>query len=229
MKINCIIIDDEPSSQHILHRFIEDIDFLNLVGTANNPVEALPFFTASPKIHLLFLDINMPKVNGLDFYKSLQNPPDVIFTTAYPQYAVEGFEVNAVDYLLKPFSFPRFLTAVHKIRDKHIASEPGTAHEYLIVKSNKVLHKVAFKDIIYVEAYGDYVKIHRLKDCLVTNSTFSKILASLTEKRFIRIHKSFAINLDKLNKVSGNQAILLEYKVPIGLKYKVDFLNRIAT
>lgn len=229
MKLNCIIIDDEPSSQNILKNFIRDIDFLELIGISNNPVASLQYFDAHPPIDLIFLDINMPKITGLEFYKSLQNPPDVIFTTAYPQYAVEGFEVNAMDYLLKPFSFTRFLTAVNKVREKHLnARRDIQKNGHLMVKSNKVLHKISFDTIFFIEAFGDYIKIYNGDDCIVTNSTFGNILSELPEKQFMRIHKSYAINIDKLNRISGNQALLANHTVPIGQKYKVDFMHRIS-
>mgnify|MGYP003624344033 FL=1 len=161
MSIKCLIIDDEPSSQQILKKFIGDVDFLELKGACNNSNDALQYLKEDKEIDVLFLDINMPKISGLSFYKSLQNPPDVIFTTAYSQYAIDGFEVNAIDYLLKPFSFDRFLTAVNKLeRKKATADGRILFDDFILIKSNKVLHKVRFKNIIAIEASGDYVKVY---------------------------------------------------------------------
>ncbi|WP_347921936.1 LytTR family DNA-binding domain-containing protein [Pontimicrobium sp. SW4] len=224
MTINCIIIDDEPSSQTVLKSFIADVPFLKLVTTCNNAIEANTLLSNTTSIDLLFLDINMPKISGLSFYKSLQHPPDVIFTTAYSQYAIEGFEVNAIDYLLKPFSFERFLTAVNKVVEKRTNSIKNDVEEFLIFKSNKVLHKVAPDDILYVEAFGDYVKIHQVENYILTNSTFTNILKQLP-KQFVRCHKSFAINLKKMNSLAGNVITIGDKTVPIGQTYKSDFLK----
>jgi len=190
-------------------------------------VEAMAFLKTNPTIDVLFLDINMPKISGLSFYKSLAQPPQVIFTTAYPQYAVEGFDLNAIDYLLKPFSFERFLTAVNRIIDQ--ADKKDNGPEYLLIKSNKVIHKVQPETIQYVEAYGDYVKVILKDQQIVTNSTFGAMLVQLEPYQFIRIHKSFAINIGLLNSVQGNKALIGDKVIPIGQKYKVDFLERLGS
>ena len=225
MKIRCLIIDDEPSSQQILRKFIGDVDFLELVAVCNDANIALQELKIHSDIDLLFLDINMPKITGLTFYKSLQNPPDVIFTTAYPQYAVDGFEVNAIDYLLKPFSFERFLSAANKVLEKKSKISNPQEDNFLLIKANKIIHKVAPNEIEYIEAYGDYVKIYIQNDCIVTNSTFTKMLTQLPQKSFIRTHKSFAVNLDKIKSVSANEVLTIKNKIPIGQKYREDFLN----
>ena len=176
-------------------------------------------------VDVLFLDINMPKQTGLDFYKNLQNPPAVIFTTAYPQYAVEGFEVNATDYLLKPFSYDRFLTAVNKILNtkKDINTQPS---DHIILKENKTLYKIMFKNINYVEAFGDYVKVHTMNGVITTHSTFSNFISKLPSY-FLRVHKSFSINLEKMEQLSGNQIQVGTYKIPIGQTYKATVLKAI--
>lgn len=226
MIIKCIVVDDEPSSQNILRKFIFDVDFLELITICNNATEALQELKNHPETELLFLDINMPKVSGLTLYKSIQNPPDVIFTTAYSQYAVDGFDVNAIDYLLKPFSFARFFTAANKLLERKSKLKiEETNEDFLIIKSNKVLHKVLPNDIIYIEASGDYVKIYLQEKCVVTNATFNNILASLPKQYFIRTHKSFAVNFKKIESISGNQISIVANKVPIGQKFKSDFLK----
>ena len=226
MKIKCLIIDDEPSSQTVLKKFVADIDFLDLIGVCNNAVDALQILKQTHSIDLLFLDINMPKISGLTFYKSLQNPPYVIFTTAYPQYALEGFEVNAIDYLLKPFSFDRFFSAVNKVVEKKFSNDNNLDNDqFMMIKSSKTLHKVNFENIMFIEAYGDYVKVHLEDQLILTNLTFNAFLESLPNQIFIRTHKSFAINFKKMNSMSGNQITIKKYKIPIGQKYKEEFLD----
>ncbi|WP_298419389.1 LytTR family DNA-binding domain-containing protein [uncultured Kordia sp.] len=225
MKLNCIIIDDEPSSQKVLNVFIEKVPSLHLVEVCNNATDALEALRKYTHIDLLFLDINMPNISGMTFYKSLKNSPAVIFTTAYAEYAIDGFEVNAVDYLLKPFSFDRFLAAVNKAFDAVKTSENTIEEEAIYIKENKTLHKVNLQNILYVEALGDYVKIHLDDKFIVTNSTFTNMLEQLPSNQFIRTHKSFAINFKKLNSVSGNQIIINNTKIPIGQTYKTDFMK----
>jgi DNA-binding LytR/AlgR family response regulator len=225
MQINCIIIDDEPSSQIVLKAFIADVPFLKLICVCNNAIEATEVLNKNNNIKLLFLDINMPKISGLSFYKSLQNPPDVIFTTAYSEYALDGFEVNAIDYLLKPFSFNRFFKAVNKVLEKQSQQENNNIEDdFILIKSNKVLHKITPNDILYVEAFGDYVKLHLEHTYIMTNSTFTNIL-KLLPKQFVRTHKSYAINLKKMNSLAGNQITIGNRTVPIGQTYKADFLK----
>jgi len=226
MKINCLIIDDEPTSQRVLEKYIADVDFLNLVGVCNNAIEALHELKTNDSIDLLFLDINMPKISGLTFYKSLQFPPAVIFTTAYSQYAVKGFEVNAIDYLLKPFSFDRFFIAVNKVIEKTNSNNGmDVKSHYLLIKSNKITHKIASNKILFIEAYGDYVKVHITDQYLLTHSTLNTILTLLPENKFIQTHKSFAVNLDKINTINGNQIAINKHLIPIGLSFKADFLR----
>lgn len=226
MRIKCLVIDDEPSSQQILKKFISEVEFLELVGVCNSANDALLQLKKHPTIAVLFLDINMPKISGLSFYKSLQNPPEVIFTTAYSQYAIDGFEVNAIDYLLKPFSFDRFLTAVNKLEIKKTDVGPETpTYDFLLIKANKVLHKVLPNAILFIEASGDYVKVYVEDQCIITNTTFSTMLASLPNKLFIRTHKSFAVNLEKIKSVAGNQVLTTNHKIPIGQKFRSSFLD----
>jgi len=222
MKLNCLIIDDEPSSQSILKIFCDDVEFLNVVSICNNALEAMSILNSKNNIDLLFLDINMPKLSGLNFYKSLQNPPGVIFTTAYSEFALEGFEVNAIDYLLKPFSFERFLAATNKALNKK--KSKNSIDDTILIKANKVLHKVNPNDILFVEAYGDYVKVHQEGSVITTNSTFTNIL-KLLPNQFVRCHKSFAVNLKKMNSLAGNVITIGDKTVPIGQTYKSGFLK----
>ena len=221
-QINCLIIDDELSSQRVLQHFVSETEVLVLKATCNNTAEAFKYLQLEGHIDLLFLDINMPKQSGLDFYKTLKNPPDVIFTTAYPQYAVDGFEVNAIDYLLKPIAYDRFLTAINKVLSQETSTT--TDKTFIILKENKALYKVFYKDIQYIEAYGDYVKVHTKEKTITTHSTFSKFIADLPSY-FLRTHKSFSVNLNKLNHLSGNQITINTHIIPIGKTYKASVLK----
>lgn len=225
-KINCLIIDDEMSSQRVLQHFIKDTKVLELKQTCSNTSEAFKYLQLHGNIDLLFLDINMPQQSGLDFYRNLQYPPEVIFTTAYPQYAVEGFEVNAIDYLLKPIAYNRFLKAIHKVLNN--TSQIESTDNFILLKENKALHKVFFNDIQYIEAYGDYVKVILEEKTIVTHSTFSKFIENLPS-HFIRTHKSFSINLNRLKHLSGNQITLDSHTIPIGQTYKASVLKALNT
>ncbi|MFD2566946.1 LytR/AlgR family response regulator transcription factor [Pseudotenacibaculum haliotis] len=225
MKINCLIIDDEPTSQLVLKNFLSKLDFLHLSGVCNNAIEAMSVLSQQP-VDLIFLDINMPQISGLSFYKSLSNPPAVIFSTAYSEHAVEAFDVSAVDYLLKPFSFERFLVAVNKAVQQIQSKDVGKqASESILIKADKKLHKIETDNIYYIEAFGDYVKIHLENEFIMTNNTFKKILAMLPTN-FVRIHKSYAINLKEASTVEGNLVVLNDNKLPIGVKFRPDFLDR---
>lgn len=219
--ISCLIVDDELSSQNVLQHFIAQTDVLELKQTCNNAQEAFKFLQLNTGIDLLFLDINMPQQSGIDFYKSLKHPPAVIFTTAYTQYAIDGFELNATDYLLKPIAYERFLTAIGKVinsRTKDINSS------FIVLKENKALHKIQFENILFIEAYSDYVKVHLTDKIITTHSTFSGFIKQLPSY-FIRVHKSFSINLNEMTQLSGNQITLQSHKIPIGQTYKAKVLE----
>ena len=220
MKITCIIIDDEPSSQNVLKSFIGRIDYLELTNVCNDALEALDYLKNNA-VDLLFLDINMPQLSGISFYKSLLNPPKVIFTTAYSEYALEGFELEAIDYLLKPFSFERFVKAVSKIKNLN-----DDKSEHIIIKSDKKLHQIKFDDIIFVEGLGDYIKVHLKDSFLVTYKTLKDMKKALPSSIFIQVHKSFIINKNKVDYIEGNLAIINSNKVPLGQTYKKEFLEK---
>lgn len=217
MSINCIIVDDEISSQDVIKHFITKTEMLLLQQTCSSASEAFEYLQLHPDIDLIFLDINMPNQSGLDFYKTLIRPPKVIFTTAYPQFAVEGFEVEAIDYLLKPISYQRFLTSIGKAIK--LFSDANDQMDYLVLKENKSFHKVFFKNILFVEAFGDYVKVHADAKTVMTNTTFKKLNNSLPD-HFLQVHKSYTVNINKLQQVSGNLIFIDKYKIPIGQTYK---------
>lgn len=226
--IKCIIVDDEPSAQAVLKHFISMIDFIDIKSLCFNAEEAEKALLKNQDINLIFLDINMPKVSGLNFYKSLSDPPEVILTTAYPQYALEAFDINAVDYLLKPIAFERFFAAVKKVFEK-LKNLPTIANQSIVVNSNKVLHQIIINDILFVEAFGDYIKIHTTDKVVVVNNSLSNFLKELPSEQFARCHKSFVVNKNLINVVEGNTIHIEKLSIPIGLKYKAKFLANLKS
>lgn len=227
MKIKCIIVDDEPASREILEKYIADCTVLSLICACKNAFEANDILN-SQDIQLIFLDINMPRLSGMKFYKSLTNPPYVIFTTAYPEFAVEGFEVNAVDYLLKPFPFERFLKAVNKAIDIINSNKSSIDNkDFVLMRSDKKIHRVLISDITYLEAVGDYVKVHTNAKSLIVHDTFQNLLNQLPEQRFMRVHKSFAISVDKFEVIEGNTIKIRDHVIPIGQAFRTAFMDRI--
>lgn len=230
MKVKCLIIDDEPLSQEIIENYVHAIPQLELAGKCGDAFEAMQMLQNND-IQLVFLDINMPRLSGINLIKSLSHPPLVIFITAYPEFAVEGFEVEAVDYILKPFSLERFIKAVSKALKKITSTQTvittPAAYKYLIVKADKRLHKIDYKDIVYFSAIGDYVKVHTLQRVLITKDTMKKIEITLPQQSFIRIHKSYIIAVNAIEYIEGNQVKVLHQLLPIGLTFKDKLLERL--
>ena len=224
MKINCITVDDEPASREILEKYISECTLLSLISSCKNAFEANEIITQE-QIQLIFLDINMPKLSGIKFYKSLSNPPFVIFTTAYPEYAVEGFEVDAIDYLLKPFSFERFLKSVNKALNIINQKDNINHVPFIILKSDKKLFRVNLSDINYLEALGDYIKVDYMNQTIMVHDTFQNLLSQLAESNLIRVHKSFAISLNKFDHIDGNLIKIKDKSIPIGQKYRSDLFT----
>ena len=227
MTYLCLIVEDEPLSQDVLKKYIDDCPMLQLAAVCSDAFEATNVLN-SQQIDILFLDINMPKLSGIKFLQSLPKPPLVIFTTAYPEYAVDGFNLNAVDYLLKPYSFERFLQAVNKAIEKLQQQKPKTLQkEFITVKADKKIYKLATDDIYYLEAYGDYIKIILKDKTLLIHDTFKNFLNQLPEQTFVRIHKSYAINTNKIEFIEGNQVRVFNQLLPISLSYKDELLGRL--
>jgi DNA-binding LytR/AlgR family response regulator len=232
MEIRALIIDDEPLAQNVIKQYAQKLPDLNVLDACNDAICAHKFLQENP-IDLIFLDINMPKLSGISFLKNLQNAPMVIFTTAYSEYALEGYELNAIDYLKKPFSFERFCKAYYKAEELfrlkqtvHTPSNSSDQHnDFLFIKSNKKSVKVKFTDILFIEGLGDYIKIHLKTDKLITNLSMKKIFSLLPENEFYRIHKSFIISMDKIQSVEGNLVSINGVKLPVGNSYRQDFMK----
>jgi DNA-binding LytR/AlgR family response regulator len=225
MKIKCLIVDDEPAAREILQRYVNDDSRLEWLAGCANAFEAKTILD-SEKIDLLFLDINMPKLSGLAFYKTLSNPPQVIFTTAYPEYAVDGFEVQAVDYLVKPFTFERFFKAVSKVTSK-VHKKETNDKDFILLSADKKIYKVNINDIIYLEAQGDYVNVYLDDKQLLVHDTLQNLHKLLAQDQFSRIHKSYIVALAKFDYVEGNMVAIGRKFLPIGDTYRNAFLKAI--
>jgi DNA-binding LytR/AlgR family response regulator len=219
MTLRCVIIDDEPIARKGLKEYMQDASFLQLAGEFDNPLKAAELLMQE-KIDLLFLDIQMPKMTGMEFLKTLSHPPMVIFTTAYPQYAVEGFEWNAIDYLLKPFSFERFWKAVSKARTiQEAITQPvpaATEPNYFFIKSDNKLIRIAYDDILFIEALQNYVAVYTTTGRkYITYITFHSIESHLPTGRFIRTHKSYIVAAGKVESIEGNEITIGAHHIPI--------------
>jgi two-component system LytT family response regulator len=226
MIIRCLIVDDEPLSLDVLEKYIHDIPGLELVGRCLNAFEAMEKINES-EIDLLFLDINMPKLSGINMVKSIKNLPEVIFTTAYPEYAVEGFELEVLDYLVKPISFERFLKTIGKAQKKIESSqdEVGANPQFIMVKSDKKHYKLPFSEIRYIQSMGDFVKIHTIGKVYISSDTLKNIETQLPKNQFVRIHKSYIISIEAFRYIEGNQVKIGEESLPVGQTYKDALLK----
>ncbi|MBD0352230.1 MAG: response regulator transcription factor [Bacteroidota bacterium] len=230
-KIRCLVIDDEPLAREILKQHIAGVEALELTGTCSNAVEAVSFLKQHP-VDLLFLDIQMPQLLGTNFIRTLKNPPKTIFTTAYRKYAIEGFELDAVDYILKPISFERFLKAVNKVLQmafttmqpssppKEAQNEP--ANSFLYFRADRKMVKVFFRDILFIEGLKDYIKIVTDSKTIVTKYVLSTLEEMLPASEFLRIHKSYIIAIHKIESFNADTVQMAKHELPIGRLYKFD-------
>ena len=232
--INCIAIDDETLALDLLEDNIKQVPFLNLVKRCKNVYEALEILHEE-KIDLLFLDIQMPGINGIQFLQSLKNPPMVILVTAYKQYALESFELDVLDYLVKPVSFKRFLKAANKALDYYnLLNKPAANQEpqldYFFVNSEYYLVKIMKNEITYIEGQKDYISINLLntEKPIITRMSFKEIGEKLAGGKFIRVQKSFIVSLDKITSIRANIIYIGEAKIPLGDSYRAEFYNTIS-
>lgn len=222
-----IIVDDEPLAHEIIEEFCSMIPHIELEHNCYNAMEAMQYLNSN-SIDFMFLDINMPKLRGLDFLKTLTNPPETIITTAYKEHALEGFDLNVVDYLLKPFSFDRLVKAVNKLSStessktnvKKVANDIESNRFF--IKGDKKHHQIDIDQILYIEAYGNYSKIFLKDEMIVSHDKISRYEALLSNGNFLRVHKSFIVALDKIKFIEGNRIIVDEHKIPIGQTYKAN-------
>lgn len=237
MKIRCLAIDDEPLALEILTDYISKVSYLELVRTFDNALDSMEFLKTK-QIDLIFLDIQMEGLTGIQLMHVLQKKPLVIFTTAYDSYAIEGYELDACDYLLKPFSLARFLKAVEKAYNKldnitnsypppESQSSAPTQSDYIFIKTENRLERVFFNDILFVEGQGDYLRINTPEKRIMTLQKFSRLLSLLPENRFIRVHKSWLVSIDKIDSISRHRIRIGNTYIPISESYRKDFYSRL--
>jgi len=224
MKIKCIIIDDEPLAIKVIESHLKEFQNFEIAGTFNNPISALPLIEQE-NIDAIFLDINMAKMNGLEFIKSVELKSNIVITTAYREYAVESFDLNVLDYLVKPIPFNRFLKSINKITQKIAQQKEGKSEtsdandSYIFLKVDKKLVKINYEDILYIESLKDYIKIFTLTDNYLVHKSLTSLTEELPQDKFLRIHRSFTISIDKVDSVEGNSIEIGTKRIPIGRKY----------
>jgi two-component system, LytTR family, response regulator len=235
MKIKCLAIDDEPLALRVIESHIEKLNDVELVAKCSNAIQAFEVLKKQ-NIDLLFLDIQMPELTGIEFLKSLSKPPLVIFTTAYRNYAIDAFELDVLDYLLKPISFDRFLKAINKFytrRQENISLSPGQSQnkqsekDFIFIRKSKTMIKVLTDDILYIESLKDYVKIHCKSEEHLIKYQISQLEIELPEDLFLRIHKSYIVSVPKITTVSPGAVGIGEHKFPIGRSYKALVLKQL--
>jgi len=228
MNINCIIVDDEPIARDILKNYIEQVPYLTLVASCEDAFEAMRVLNTGD-IDLVILDINMPRLTGFEMLRTLKKYPSVIITSAYPEYALEGFELSVTDYLLKPFSFPRFVQATEKVVHKTSETLPAVKEDelFLMVKSDKKLTKVFFDEISYIEAYGNYIFIYTGQERVMSKQTLTQFESQLPATRFARIHKSYIASLKAIKYLEGNEIAIAGKKLPVGKVYRDGLMHKL--
>ena len=226
--INCLLIDDEPLALQLLEDFVKKTPYLQLVGKFEEPLQALPLIE-SQQIDLLFLDIKMPDISGIDFFRSLTVKPEVIFTSAYSEYAIDGFELNAMDYLLKPVSFEKFLAACNRVKEYQELKNAKTlrGNDYFFINAAHKLHKVFYDDIIYLEGLKDYTKIHLASSAspLIILHNLKYFEDMLDQTEFIRIHRSYIVSIRKLTTVSRKSVMVQSNELPVSDNYREGFFS----
>lgn len=237
MKIKCLVIDDERLAREYLKNYIGKIPELELLGDFNSPLKATELIKKG-EVDLLFIDIQMPDITGVDFVRSLSHAPEVIFTTAYQEYALEGFDLSAIDYLLKPFSFERFFQAVNKVIDKmeskvvntevapqEIQAQTSFADTYLTIRADRKFYKINFSDIKYIEGQKAYVTFHTSKKRITALASLKDLEESLPPEQFIRIHKSYIVSIGEIQSLEGNLIEVHDVKLPVGKMHKEAVLK----
>lgn len=231
MKTRCLIVDDEPLAIEVMKSHIDKIDSIEITGTSGDAYEAFDFLNKNT-VDLMFLDIHMPEMKGTELIKSLKNPPHVILTTAYRQYALEGFDLNVIDYLLKPISFDRFMQAIEKYYALTGSGEVslhrnGLEEEYLYLREKNIIHKIPVSEIVFVESMGDNLKLHTQERVIQARCTISSVEEALSEELFVRIHRSFIVSVKRITSFSPVSVYIGEMEFPIGTRYKENVFNKL--
>jgi DNA-binding LytR/AlgR family response regulator len=235
MKLKCVAIDDEPLARECITNYVREIDFLQLTGTGNNPVD-LTRLLDEQEVDLIFLDIQMPVINGIEFLRMTQNPPMVIITTAYPSYALDGFQLDVLDYLVKPITFNRFFKAVSKAKDYHNllirstneSSKAEPTADYFFIKCDYKYERIYFNDILYIEAMQNYVTIYTQKGKYMTLLYLKNVEQNLDKQSFIRVHKSYIVSIPKIESIENNEIIIGSFRIPISRNYRDEVIERVV-
>lgn len=227
MKLNCLIVDDEPMARKGVEEYVHDISFLQHIGSCENAHKASEFLQQQP-VDLMLLDINMPHITGIEFLKSLNQPPLVIFTTAHADYALESYTLDVIDYLVKPVMFDRFKRAVQKAYDYQILKASTTpSSDFFFIKSDHVFEKVHFNDVLYVEAMQNYCILHTPARKLIAYITLTGLEEKLPQKKFMKVHKSFIVNLEKITALDGNDLFISKAQIPVSRALKDEVIARV--
>jgi DNA-binding LytR/AlgR family response regulator len=233
-RYNCLIVDDEPIASEIISGYCSNMPHLNIVGTCSNALDAKEILQAET-VHILFLDIHLPVLDGISFLKVLKNPPQVIFTTAYSEFAVTAFDLNACDYLLKPFPLERFIVAVDKAierteagRNRISSTDEKGRESFLFIKTEGKIFRIAWDELLYAEAQGNYTKIVTEKKVITPNISFSNFEKMLPGTHFSRIHRSFLVNRSKIDHIEGNRVFIGKAEIAIGNNYREGFLKELG-
>ena len=224
--MNCIIVEDEPAAQSILEQYISRCPDLRCEATFADAFSAQSYLDSS-LVDMIFLDINLPEMSGVSFLRSLVHPPLVIFTTAYPQYAVDGFDLEVVDFLLKPFSFERFCKAVNKAKERFNSKGVSASQNKISVKSDRRIYQIGIDDILFIETCGDYVSIHLSNKKLLVHGTLKSWEEKLKGSTFQKVHRTALVNLSKIDHMEGNQIQIGDHKLPVSEPFKEQLLERI--
>src|SRR4051794_21470640 len=231
MKVTCIVVDDEPLAQKGLEEYIKEVPFLELTAVCDNAMQAYPLLHKG-QADLLLLDIEMPELSGIDFLRSLHQPPAVIFTTAYPEYALQGYELDVIDYLVKPISFSRFLRAVTKAKDflaekNNRSAAIGDQKDFFFLKVNHQIERIYYSDILFIEALQNYVAIYLADRKIVSYMTISTMEKQLPTSLFMRIHKSYIVALNKIGKIDKNKVIIHDQQLPVSRTIKEKLMQAV--
>jgi DNA-binding LytR/AlgR family response regulator len=232
VKIKCIVIDDEPIARKGIIEYVSDVDFLELKGEGENTAAAHTLIN-NEDIDLIFLDIQMPKVTGIEFLKGLKNPPMVIFTTAYSEYALQGYELDVLDYLVKPISFERFLKACNKAKDFHALKQSGNksvpkTEDYCFIRCEDRFEKILYDELLYIEAMENYVIFHTLKEKYISYLTLKAVESYLPTVRFLKVHKSFIVAISKIESIDGYDILIKGKSIPISRILKEEVMNKLV-
>jgi DNA-binding LytR/AlgR family response regulator len=225
--MNCIIVDDDDASISVFKQIAKQVDYLSIIQTCSNPIEAMNVLNEED-VDVLFLDIEMPEMNGIDMLKALDTKPHVILITSHNEHALAAFDLNVIDYLIKPVTLPRLLKALTKVKDvDNVKGKANSGQDYFFIKKEAALTKVPIKDILWIEALGDYITIHTKDNRYVLHVTLKSVESKLPANKFVRVHRSYIVNIDNIRTIEDTTIFINEISIPIGALYKESFIKRL--